>query len=815
MREVLRQLSAALRSLSRQPAVMLPALVTLALGIGAITALFTYLAFIVWPTIDAPAPERIVWVHSGTAEDRRAPFPYAEYLEIRRLPVLSDVTAWSRFGSSLTDGEQNLFAWGHLVAGNYFSFFGTQPGLGRLIQPTDDRPDAAPVVVLGHHFWQGSLGGDPGVVGRELRINGIGVTVIGVTRAGFQGEGLASAFYVPASLSDRLTGVARLADRGNRWLSVLGRLAPGVSEARAQAALGVLGRAFDAAAPLEERKPRRLSVVAATRNDPEVWDASFVDAARVLMAVATLFLLLGCASIANLLLARAVSKQREWGIRASLGASRARLMSGVLAESLVLCLAGGGLGLVVAAGLQKRIEDYIAVAPGSLGNWGEGTEVLTLDPRSLAFGLLVTVLCAALGALGPVLRVMRGDLLVPLKSDASAAGTGGGMAPRQILVVAQVALSVLLLLGGGLLVRTLERARDVDPGFPVDDLLLVTVNVPRNVMNGPGGEQVYRRVLEEIRTRPGVAAATLTQVSPLSGFSRSVRVASAERPDQFQEVGFNSVAPHYFETLGIQVLAGRVLDERDHKDAPPVAVVSRGLARRLWGDGHALGRTVMAEDPLHDKIERYEVVGLVQDVHGASLIEPPGPMLYLSSEQKTHPRMTVAVRAAAAPASLAPELRRALREVHPDLSIVDFLSCREQIRRSLFPQQMYAEIAGLFALLGLAVAVVGVFGLLSYSVSLRGRELCIRMAVGARPRDVRSLVVRQGMALVGLGVAVGVAGSLALSRALASLLFGVGATDPLTFLTVPGALALVALLACWLPARRAARLDPSAMLRQG
>ena len=826
MREVVRQMSAALRSLSRQPAVMLPAVLTLALGIGANTALFAYLAYILWPTIDAPEPARVVWVYSGIEEEPRMATSYPELQDIERgQTAVTDIVATSRFGASIAHGEQTSFAWGHLVSGDYFSFFAARPAAGRLLQPGDDRPDAPPVVVLGHRFWRGKLGANPDVVGRELRINGIGMTVVGVTSEGFQGEGLASAVYVPLLQSDRVTAVPRIDSRDPRWLNVLGRLAPGTSEERARAALQVLGKSLDAAHPLPEGETRSIDLIGATRYDAAYDDGgNFVGAARILMAVASVFLLLGCASIANLLLARAISKQREWGIRASLGASRSWLIGGVLAESAVLCLVGGLAGLAVASVLENRIETYITTAPGGLGNWAEGTEQLQLDARVIGFALLVTALCAALGALGPVLKVLRGDLLGPLKSDASASGSGGGLAPRKLLVVLQVSLSVLLLLGGGLLYRTLDSARRVDPGFDPDGLLLATINVPRNVSNqAGGGGEIFRRVMEEARATPGVSSASLVHVAPLSGWSKKASIAGGSRPDKPLEVDYNSVAPDYFRTVGIGIVAGRPLDGRDRKDSAPAVVVSRELARRLWGEGAAaspegaVGQLVRLEDPQSsENLDRpFAVVGVAEDIRN-SAIEAPGPMVYLSFEQRTHPRMTLVVRSASPEvpmAALAPQLGRALREAHPDLAIVDLLSCREQMKRSLVQQQMYAEIAGLFALLGLAVAVIGLFGLLSYTVSLRRREFGIRMAIGAEPRDVRRLVVRQGMALVGLGVAAGVVASLALSRVLAGLLFGVGATDPLTFLSIPAVLALVSLLACWFPARKAARIHPTVAIK--
>ena len=382
--------------------------------------------------------------------------------------------------------------------------------------------------------------------------------------------------------------------------------------------------------------------------------------------------------------------------------------------------------------------------------------------------------------------------------------------------MAQVALSLLLLLTGGLLVRTLGQAQGVDPGFDPDGLLLVTLNIPRNVMDAEGGEGIYQRVVEEARSTPGVSSASLAHVLPVAGFTRTLQASALERKDEPLEVAFNSVAPAYFETVGIPILVGRALDDRDREDSPRVAVVSRSLARKLWGEEAAVGRILRLVDQAAPEVaERpFEVVGVAKDIR-SRLMEEPQPTIYLSHEQRKHPRMTLVVRSAAATpmAVLAPELRRALREAHPDLAIVNLATTREHIATGLFEQRMYAEVAGLFAVLGLGVAVVGLFGLLSYSVSLRGREFGIRMAIGARPRDVQRLVVRQGMALVAWGVVGGVAGALALTRAVAGMLYGIEATDPLTFVAVPVVLALVSLIACYLPARRAARLSPTVALK--
>ena len=818
MRNALHPLRTTLRSLARQPGLSVAVILTLALGIGASTALFAYLAEIFWPRLHAPDASRAVWIYGGTNEDPRAQLSYADFDDLKRQQkAVVDLVAASDFGASVGHGREVSFAWGQFVTGDFFSFFGARPEIGRLLQPSDDQPGSEPVLVVSHLFWKGELGGDPGAVGRPLRINGKILTLVGVLSEGFQGMGRPTPLYVPMQQGDSVTALPRMGKREPGWVNTLGRLAPGVSLRQAQAALEVAGRVLDATAPLQAGK-RWLSAVPATSFDPTAGDDQFFVAARVLMGAALLFLLLGCANVANLLLARAAARQREWGIRASLGASRGILARSVLGESAVLCAAGAALGLLFAAGMTYRIQTYLLTAPGGLGNWSEDTETVRLDLRTFLFAVAAALICGVLCGLAPAWRALRGDLVAPIKSDAAGAvgGGRGALVSRKILVIVQVALSTLLLLDGGLLVRTLRQAETIDPGFNPRKLLLVTLYVPRNsVREMSGVVAIYRKILDETRALPGVAAASLSYNPPLVGYSRTTQVTSREQPGKPVDSGYNLVAPGFFETLGIPVVQGRGLDVRDRADAPPVVVVSRSLARQLWGEENPVGRSLTISDvPRPGELGPvFMVAGVVRDARIDALTEPPGPMMYFSYEQRFHPRLTLAVRSSAPPGTLAATLREAVRGAHPDVSLVDVLSLDEQIRRSLFPQRMHAEIAALFGLLGLLVAVLGLFGLLSYTVSQRTREIGIRMAVGARRPDVLRLVLQQGMTLVGIGLALGIAGSFALSRLISRLLFGVAATDPLTFLSVPAVFIAVTLLACYLPARRATRVDPALALR--
>jgi predicted permease len=430
------------RSLARQPGISLAVILTLALGIGAGTALFAYLAAFLWPTLEAPDPGRAVWLYTGTDADPRNLASYPDYLDLRqRQTAVGDLVAIGNFGTSVGVGRDVTFAWGQFVSGGFFSFFGAQPALGRLLQPADDRLGAEPVAVVSHSFWRALLGGDPQAVGRSLRLNGASFTLVGVAPSGFQGQGHPTPLYVPVSQAERVTGQTHFEKRESGWLTLLGHRAPGLSLAQAQAALDVAGHALDAAAPWRDGKKRRLAVVAATARDREYAGDPFLAAARVLMAAALLFLLLGCANVANLLLARATARRREWAIRASLGAGRWRLARSALAESLALCLAGGALGLPLAAAMSRRLEAYALSNPGGLGAWSGEARFARLDVRTFAFALLAALVCAALCGLAPALRALRGDLVAPVRNDATgavgAAGGIGAFRSRQVLVVLQ------------------------------------------------------------------------------------------------------------------------------------------------------------------------------------------------------------------------------------------------------------------------------------------------------------------------------------------------------------------------------------------
>ena len=679
-----------LRSLARQPGISLAVVLTLALGIGAGTALFAYLVAIVWPALDAPDSDRAVWIYTGTEKDPRES-PLISTTSICGSARARSATSWPpelRFlGRPWPDVT---FAWGQFVSGEFFPFFGARPEIGRLLQPGDDRLGSEPVIVVSHSFWQGVLGGDPQVVGQPLRINGSTFTLVGVTRKGFQGQGRPTPLYVPISQAERVTGIPRFEKREFGWLVLFGRRAPATSLAQTQTALDVAAHALDAAAPWREGKKRRITAIPVTFARPRAGRRSVPRRCPDPDGGGGPLPAPGCANVANLLLARATARQREWAIRASLGASRWRLARAVLAESLLLCLVGGALGLPFAAAMSRRLEGYAQTSPGGLGSWSGETELVRLDLRAFAFALVAALLCALLCSLAPALRALRGDLVAPVKSDAAGA-TGG---PSGALGAAPVAGGAP---GGPVGAPAARRqpagahpAAGGEGRSGVQSAPSHARHPLRAAQQRPRDAGGRRHLPEGPRRRPAAARRHRGQplLQPAAHWLEPYHPGVPhDRAGSTVEVAYNLVAPGYFETLGIPIVQGRPLDLHDRQGATPAVVVNRALARKLWGAGNPIGRTLTLADPpqFGDAGPTFEVVGVASDARIDSLIQPPGPLMDLAFEQRFHPRITLTVRSALPLAALAPEIRRAVGAAHPDVSVVDLLSLDEQIERSLDP----------------------------------------------------------------------------------------------------------------------------------
>lgn len=794
------ELRLALRRLRKSPGFTAVAVLCLGVGVGAATAMFAFInALFLRPLPGIEEPDRLVTLHL------EGPSSYPNYQDLREgNQVLAGVAALADNLVGVRTGDAVERVAGLLVSANYFEILGTRPAVGRFFSPEEERSSgASPVAVISHSFWQRRFGEDPAAVGSTIHVNGTAVTVVGVAPPGFLGTFVGFRFdiWLPFSLASVARPSMDPASRGSDHVELIGRLAPGVNLAQARAELEVAARRLEEAFPAVNRG-LRIEARQHTGFDESV-RRPVLALAGALLAIALLVLLIACFNVANMLLTRSVARAKEASIRHALGAGRLRLLGSMLTESLILGLLGGSLGLILSVWAARTLEGFWPTLPVPLA--------LDLGPdwRVVLFGLLVSGLTAlAAGAL-PAARSARPDAVAGLK--VAGPDPGGRSRLRHAFVVAQVAGSAVLLVCAGLFVRTLAAAARLDYGFAIEPIRVAPVLDPSMLGLDMGeARRLYGAITLRVAAVPGVAAASTTSAIPLVGASSMSIVVPGAEPDPGGEaiqVDFAVVTPGYFETLGTSLLEGRDFGDADRLDGPRVAIVNESMARRLWPGREALGRR------LEQGGEPVEVVGVAPDSRQRALERGIRPTLYLPFAQAPRPRMNLLVRVAGAEATLAGPIRRALSEVHPDLALLRLQPLRDLLGLRLLGQRLAASVGGTLGLLGLALAVLGLYGVVAFSVSRRTRELGIRMALGAARGRVLGLVVGEGLWLALVGLAIGLPLAIVVARLLRSLLFGVAPTDPLTFGGVALLLIGCALLGSYLPARRAARVDPMVALR--
>ncbi|HYY97780.1 MAG TPA: ABC transporter permease [Pyrinomonadaceae bacterium] len=822
------------RTLGKNPGFALIVTLTLALGIGANTAIFSFVNAVLLRPLPVAEPERLVYVFGGTRATPYNVSSYPDYVDYRdRNNVFSDLIAYSPITLSLNDNGQAEMISGLIVTGNYFDALGVSARVGRTFLPEEDTtPGGHPVAVISHGLWQGRFGADPGIAGRKLLLNGQPFTIVGVSPSGFNGAALGETYdiYVPMAMQALVrpprggySGEMNpdlLSKRGPRWLDLVGRLKPGVSAEEAQAALGTLAAQLAQAYP-DTNRDQTATVSPVSGGDP-TQRGTLRSVACLLLAVVGLVLLIACANVANLLLARAAGRRKEISLRLALGASRGRLVRQLLTESLLLALLGGASGLLLAVWLVNTLRTYSPPA-----NFFPVAFDFSLDGNVLGFTLLLSIVTGLVFGIAPALQASNPDLIAALKDEAALVPGAGGRTARRfslrnLLVVAQVALSLVLLISAGLFLRSLQQAQRIDPGFDPERVLTMPLNINLLRYTKTQGQEFYRQVLERVGALPGVQSATLTRTPPLSGASRqsTVTISGAESPDRAGqsessgggggEVANNltltsPVGPDYFRTLNIPLMRGRDFTAQDREGAPGVAIVNETFARRYFPGEDPIGQRVSlggARGPW------LEVVGLARDGKYITLGEAPAPFLYQPLAQRHETGMVLLVRAGGDPAQLVAAVRGEVRAIEPNVPLTNSRTMEDLLSTSLYPARMGATLLGAFGLLALLLASVGLYGVVSYSVSRRTREIGIRMALGARGGDVLRLVLRQSMTLVAFGVLLGLAAAFAATRMLVGFLYGVSPTDPSAFVGIAVLLTLVSLAASLVPARRAARIDP-------
>ena len=804
----------ALRILRKNPGFTAVAVLTLALGIGANTTIFSVTnALLLQPPLGIERPDQLVLLFRRLAHNRvEMNVSYPNFSDWRdQNQVFSGLAAYKTIwlGLSVEGGSGRVQ--GAMVSGNYFDVLRVRPALGRTLLPEDDRtPGAYPVAVVSYGLWQGRFGSDPGLVGREIRINGHAFTVVGVAPKGFKGTvvGELPEIWVPMMMEGQVTPPDWQGWMGKRnWsmIQVMGRIKPDVSLGQAQANMDTVARQLEHAYP-KENKGVGIALLPKITLYP--WDrVKVVQFGALLTAVVGLVLLIACANVASLLLARAAGRQKEIALRLTLGASRARVIYQLLTESVLLALMGGAIGLLLAnwaAHILSKLAAGATFLP--VGDFGP-------DGRVLGFTVLLSFLAGVAFGSAPAWQTSFVDPSPALKEAAATLGSQRARL-QGVLVIAQIAVSLVLLTGAGLLVKTLRNYLAINPGFDMKNILDVSIDLRLADYTETQGRLFCQRLLEGIRALPGVESASLADGAPIAGGTNETTVMDYGRGRIAGEfdlpVGLVIVTPEYFRTLGIRLVAGRDFSDHDTAQGPWVTIINETMAERLWPGENAVGRrfaTSQSGQPY------FQVVGVAKDARLEALRGTPELAMFVPFGQQYQPSMTLLVRTVTDPMGLLPAIRGEVQSLDKNLPVFDVTTLRAAVATTLNQQQLYAMLVGSFALVALLLAATGIYGAISYSVARRTHEMGIRMALGAERSDVLKLVVGQGMLLTLSGLAAGLPAALGLARLLKSLLYGVEPNDVPTF--VLGALALwsVALLASYIPARRAIKVDPMVALR--
>ncbi|HEX8144507.1 MAG TPA: ABC transporter permease [Pyrinomonadaceae bacterium] len=807
------------RMLFKSRAFTIVAILSLALGIGANTTIFTLVNAVLLQPLPVSEPAQLMSVY-GTDQKNRgnqldyAPVSYPNYVDYRdQNNVFSGLLIFGGAAMSLSGTGEPEQINGLIVSGNYFDVLGVKAARGRTFLPEEDTtPGAHPVIVISHGLWQRQFGGDPSIIGKTISLNNQGFTVIGIAPENFRGTFAIGAadFWVPMAMHNQvLTGVFGqwFNERRALLFNVIGRLKPGVSLEQAQAAMQTIGRRLEQEYPKEnEQRNVRLVPLAQATINPNQRDL-FVRAGGLLTTVVGLVLLIACANVANLMLARATARRKEIAIRTALGAGRLRIIRQLLTESLLLSVLGGAFGLFLA---YWSLQLLWAFRPPF---FNQNALSLGLDGRVLGYTTLLSVLTGIIFGLVPALQSTRTDLVSELKEKNNPLSpTRRRFNLRSVLVVAQVALSLVALVGAGLFLRSLRNAQQLNPGFETEKLMVISFDLGAQGYNEARGREFDRQVQARVEAIPGVRSAAVASNAPLNaGFLRSVFIEGQEPPPGGRGILtlVNTVGTKYFETMGIPLLRGRDFSEADQENSVKVVVVNEAMARRFWPNEDATGKRFkfFGDDFMS------EVVGVVRNSDSVNLGEDPRPLAYLPLSQNYAAAVTLHVRTDADPRTVLPSVRREVQALDPNLPLVAVSPISEVLDQVLWAPRMGAALLAVFGLLALILAAVGIYGVLGYSVTQRTHEIGLRMALGAQRSDVLKMVVSQGLMLTFIGIGVGLLAALLLTRFMSSLLYGVAATDPLTFIAVSLILALVAILAAFIPARRATKVDPMIALR--
>ena len=805
----------ALRGIRKSPGFAVVAMLTLALGIGANTALFTVINTVFLNPIPIKDAQRLVNIYTADSANIIANFNFLPISLPNGKDIAREIDAFS--GVTVTtfnfapvsmtiDGQPDRY-FADVVTGNYFDVLGVPAALGRTFRPEEDREGAGPVVVLSYGLWERKFASNRSIIGQNVLLNGQGYSIIGVAPRGFQGPTVLGGpdMWVTLSMHDQLfSGLQKTMFNERRFLgfSAIARLKDQVTPEQARQQLRTLGLTLEQNFPAANKGRNFLMVpLLQSSINPDLRKV-LTRGSAVLMTVVGLVLLIACANIANLLLARAAGRKREISIRLALGASRARIVFQLLTESTVLALAGGALGLglaVIGRNLLWNMRPPFLVA----------TFALPLDGRVLLFNLFIALATGLIFGLVPALQSSRPDLVSELKertgSDAFSSRT---FSIRNVFIMVQVGLSLVALIGAGLFLLSLRNAQQMDPGFDTHNLGMISFNVGSLNYDAARVKEFQRRVLEAAQTTPGVQAATLSNAVPLlnGGFGRSIfpegRDPNASRNGMFAQVA--SISPEYLATMRIPILRGHGFDSSVREDTPKMAVVNETAAQRFWPNDEPVGKRFK----FFGADEWIQVIGVARNSKYNTLGEDPSPYMYLSLLQYPSPAATLLIRTGPETRSVLGDLRPKIQQLDRNLPLTNVWPITEVFDQALWAPRFGASLLGVFALIAMALCVVGIYGVVSYAVGQRVREIGVRLALGAQPGDVLMMVLRQSAITMMIGLGAGLLAAVVLARLIVSLLYGVSANEPLAYLSLVVALACVGLIASYIPARRAAKVDP-------
>jgi macrolide transport system ATP-binding/permease protein len=820
MTSFLKDLRYGVRMLLKTPGFTAVAVLTLALGIGANTAIFSAVGAFIMRPLPVERPDRLVRVFESDPKrgqgDLISSFSYPDFADYRAQTggVFEGLFVHRLEQAALSHDNQNDLVWGELVSGNYFDALRLRPALGRGFLPEEDQtPGARPVVVISHRLWQHRFASDPSIAGRDITLNGQPFTVVGVAPRAFTGTkfGLGMDFWVPAMMQRQVTRENLwIESRGDHRFDMVARLKDGVTEEQAEAALTSVARSIAEAHPDDKPKGTRGRVLPEIEGRFEEASGTVRLGSAVALGAVGLILLIACANVANLLLARSAARRREIGIRLALGASRGRVIRQLLTESVLLSVVAGGAGLLLAFWATDLMGSLIPALPYTI------VLDFTPDTGALLFTLGVSLLTGVVFGLAPAWQASSPDIVPVLKNESVALQTGARrLTLRNALVVVQVALSLVVLVVGGLLVKSFWRAQSIDPGFQTERGLALSVNPGLLGYSEEQGRNFIRQLVERVEALPGVERASVARYLPLGDSSSSTGPVVADgqpapAAGEGLSVLYNTVSPGNFDTLQTPLVAGRDFNDGDSASGRSVVIINHVLAERLWPGEPAVGKILRLGGP---EGRPREVIAVAKTGRYRTLGETPRPFMWFNVNQSYDSSMMLLVRTSGDPQPLVKAVRGEVQALDSRLPVYGVRTFREHMSWALWGTQLAATLSLAVGLLALFLAATGLYGVMAYTVSRRTREIGIRMALGAQARDVLRLIAGQGMALACLGVAVGLLAAFAVTRLIESILFGVSSTDPFTFAAISLLLASVAFLACYVPARRATKVDPMEALR--